>query len=319
MTINKQKLKNHTFKERSIKELSLKDSNITEQPIKESNIIEIESKQLPSPQNFKNPLPRHRPLIGLPVGEMMFIPTEVTRILAQKADVLEIKSELDPEWLPKDKPRVFHWGYGLVEDDFKRFFPTIRPRLNQALGFSADLGPSATTRQGVLPMSKILSPKAMETIIGQTLDVVRQSYSGALSVENYNYYPTGLYERVCEPDYISRLLEKFDLRLVLDLAHAEVSAHNLKTPLRAYLESMPWERITEIHISRPYIPSQKQALAVDAHWPPQKTQWDLLKWALKKIPLANPLLVVECYQSHQIVAQAYQELESILTTTIRSL
>ncbi|MDR2140601.1 MAG: DUF692 family protein [Deltaproteobacteria bacterium] len=257
--------------------------------------------------------PAWRPLIGLPVGEFLARPTPELRKLAQMAEILEIKSFPEPAWLPAKKPRVFHWGYGLVEAEFGEQFPALGPKLVDCLAFSCDLGPAASRRQGIIPMAKILGPGELERRIGQSLELTRKHYSGPIGAENYNYYPTGLYERICRPDYLGRLLEKFDLFLVLDLAHAQVSAHNLKTPIRDYLSQFPLGRVAEIHLSRPYLPAQKGAWAVDAHWVPEKPQWNLLQWVLKKIPAQGPaLVVVECYHSPQVVLAAYENLKTLL-------
>lgn len=50
-----------------------------------------------------------------------------------------------------------------------------------------------------------------------------------LLLENYNYHPTNAYEYVCDPATFSKLME-IDCGMLLDLAHAQISAFNLGWP-----------------------------------------------------------------------------------------
>jgi hypothetical protein len=259
-------------------------------------------------------VPAQRPIIGLPVGEFMAGPKILLKKLVGLSDMLEIKAYPEPQWLPQAKPRAFHWNYGFVEDDFFDLFPLIGPELNGSLMFSADLGPAAKRRQGPFPVTRVLKPGEIEKTMGKAVELIRKYYSGPIGAENYNFYPTGLYEGVCEPDHIGSLLEKFDLFLVLDVAHALVSAHNLERPGWSYIRELPLDRVKEIHLSAPYVPAAKKYLAVDTHEPPGEREWTILKWLLKKIGSASPLIVIECYQSPEIVYESYSKLVEILNS-----
>ena len=58
-----------------------------------------------------------------------------------------------------------------------------------------------------------------------------------LAVENNNYYKTAAYDIVCDPDFISEVVEENNLRLLCDLAHAQISAHNKGMKFEDYLYS----------------------------------------------------------------------------------
>lgn len=92
----------------------------------------------------------------------------------------------------------------------------------------------------------------------ELLDTCRRNAEGIrarapaqLGVENLNYFPTGAYETVCEPDFIREVVEACGLNLVLDLPHAVISAENLRLPVATYLDRLPLDSVTAIHISRP--------------------------------------------------------------------
>ena len=170
----------------------------------------------------------------LPLSHILEKNPTLRRELISGADVLELRRPEMPSGLP-DKPLVFHWGRGIVESGFLRALKRERlAEFLEAYGiqlFSFDLGPSCRRSQFVLPLSRTLNPSQIKDTAARTLDQVRKTYSGRLAVENYNYYPTGLYEHVCRPDFISEFLEELDLGFVLDLGHAAISAVNLKIDL----------------------------------------------------------------------------------------
>ncbi|MDR1487085.1 MAG: DUF692 family protein [Deltaproteobacteria bacterium] len=228
----------------------------------------------------------------------------------------EIKTLPEPGWLPSIKERVFHWGFGLVETGFEKAFKKIAPYLQwkKIALFSCDLGPAAVSRQGVFPLSETLSANKILKRAEQSLAVVKSLYDGSIAAENYNYYPTGLYEHICRPDFIGRFLEKFDLGLVLDLAHAAISAWNLKLDFTSYLKELPLERVVEIHLSRPYIPPKSGALAVDAHQKPAAREFEWLNAALRLLPKPDqrPLITVEYYGDLKELLGVYKTVSEMI-------
>jgi len=104
-----------------------------------------------------------------------------------------------------------------------------------------------------------------------------------LLLENFNYHPTNAYEYICEPDTFSQLIDEIGCDMLLDLAHAQISAFNMgwKNP-REYLEKLPLEKVVEIHINHPYDDNGKQML--DRHLPIGESDLDLLSWVLVHAP-----------------------------------
>ncbi|MDR1395529.1 MAG: DUF692 family protein [Deltaproteobacteria bacterium] len=286
---------------------------------------------LPLPLAGPAGLPRSlRPWIALPAGELLaekfplltknpLTRTEMTAParppvldLLEQIDLLEIRFLPEPAWLPPQKPKIFHWNYGLIEREFASLFRKLSRNIDDYPLFSADLGPAAVLRQGILPLSASLSPQKLEEGIGRSTDLIRKYFKGRIALENYNYYPTGLYEHICEPQFIGRILEKFGLFLVLDLAHAQVSAHNLNLDFKKYLLEMPLDRTAEIHLSRAYIPKDRRSLAADRHLKPGTRELGLLDWLLDRLPQPDPVLAIECYQSLGQVTAAYEDLYRLL-------
>lgn len=109
-----------------------------------------------------------------------------------------------------------------------------------------------------------------------------------LLLENYNYHPTNAYEYVCEPDTFSILIQAIGCGVLLDLAHAQISAFNMgwKDP-REYLEALPLDKVREIHTNHPYNDNNKQML--DRHLPLQESDLDILRWTLDHTPHAEAI------------------------------
>jgi uncharacterized protein (UPF0276 family) len=71
--------------------------------------------------------------------------------------------------------------------------------------------------------------------------------------ENIPYYATGLkrtYAKCCvDPELIRRVLDRTGVGLLLDISHARIAAEHLGIDARQYIESLPVERIRELHIT----------------------------------------------------------------------
>jgi hypothetical protein len=294
------------------------------------------------PPGEKDPWPKKpklsalRPRLALPVSDRFAKPEPLSAEMLAKARHLELKSLPVPDFIPLEKAKVFHAGVGLAESAFKEALKKIGPFL--AKGgielFSCDLGPSTAKSQSIYPVSPTLSPKKILERSKKSIDLVRRSYEGEIAAENYNYYPTGLYEHVCGPVFITEFLEKLDLSLTLDLAHAAVTAFNWKMPLFKYLEELPLERVVEIHLSKPFLPAGTDFLAQDTHLPPTKVEVAWLKQLLETLDAIQskiepgprqsdprgaaaarrrPWIVLEYYDSLQAVGDLHDKMAEYLS------
>jgi uncharacterized protein len=157
--------------------------------------------------------------------------------------------------------------------------------------FSTGIGASAEPQGHTLPFWRGADAAALQTCTEVMANIVRNGKRLAawlgetpLLLENYNYHATNAYEYVCEPETFGALIEAIDCGVLLDLAHAQISAHNLGWPdAIRYLQALPLNRVREIHINRPaYSPELGQLL--DRHLPIQSEDLDLLRWALAHTP-----------------------------------
>ena len=260
---------------------------------------------------------------GLVISHLLDAPSRAGRRLAEARGPWSLRG-WPPAWLgdlirrSRNRRLSFHWGLGPVEADFRPAFR--REGLDRLLAetqvelFSFDLGPAARRRAGPFPCSRPLRAAALRRHTETALKFIRCHYRGPLAAENYNYYPTGLYGPVTEPDFIRAHLAEFDLGLVLDLAHARVTAHNLGLNPAAYLAALPLERTAEIHLSRPWLPPPASRLqAADAHEAPGPEEWRILRNILEnpRLPARVPVFV-EYYGNLSKLGLAQRHLKELL-------
>ncbi len=103
----------------------------------------------------------------------------------------------------------------------------------------------------MLPESE---PLARDELLARVVDSVLKAKSYLdlpLLLENLDYCPEGAYEHVCEPEFISEVLEATDTGLLLDIGHLLVTASWFEVQPEALLARMPLDRLVEVHLSGP--------------------------------------------------------------------
>jgi len=121
--------------------------------------------------------------------------------------------------------------------------------------------------------SEILPQQVIEQRIVDNMAFVKKNYlkRGEILLENLDYNPkeqSGAYEYVCDPDFISRILERTGCRMLLDVGHVNVSARNMGyQDVLGFAQKLPLEKVMEIHMSGA---GRKAGLAHDTHIPIHK-------------------------------------------------
>lgn len=102
-------------------------------------------------------------------------------------------------------------------------------------------------------------------------------------VENVAYYGfKGTLRCATDPAVINTVCRKANVGLLLDIAHARVSAHYRKEDVHEYILSLPLDRVKEIHVVG--VLNNKEGLR-DKHVEMQDEDYELLEWVLG---LTNP-------------------------------
>ena len=161
---------------------------------------------------------------------------------------------------------------------------TRAPWLSVHLGFSAaevffDL--HMTARSPALPRRELLANMC------RNVRALAAAIPVPLILENLDYCPGGAYEHICEPAFITAVLNETGAGLLLDLAHARVSAARLGLPIETYLGQLPLDRVRQLHISGS---RSHGGVLFDAHEALLEEDYALLEWVLRRTkPLALTL------------------------------
>lgn len=174
----------------------------------------------------------------------------------------------------------------VVADGVVEVIRTLRPRwVSLHLGFSTTRvvalgqGRPAVAAGPLLPRPEVLS-----RLVENVLWLQDRLPDLPLLLENLDYMPHtlgGAYEHVCEPDFINEALAATGCALLLDLAHARVSAGNLGPAWPAYLQRLPLHAVRQVHLSRP---EYQNNLWIDSHRPVGLAEADQLAELLPLLP-----------------------------------
>ena len=135
--------------------------------------------------------------------------------------------------------------------------------------------------------------------------------SVALAVENNNFYPTAAYDDVTDADFIDTVVRGNGIRLLLDVAHAIVTAHNRKIALEDYLERLPLDEVIQLHLCTPGVDSA--GIARDEHDPPDERVYALAEELIGRTGLKY--LTVEYYRDVERLIEAHETLRVLIAKT----
>ena len=101
-------------------------------------------------------------------------------------------------------------------------------------------------------------------------------------LENANYDPNYQIPTLAiQPEIITQMVRETGCGLLLDLAHAHMSAFYLGIDTKEYINNLPIEAMRELHIAGTrYMDEQKRL--VD-HYPMTEADWSITEWALENI------------------------------------
>lgn len=150
------------------------------------------------------------------------------------------------------------------------------------------------------PFTALLPPSLAERWAVRTLRCWAVQSPVPLLAENMPPWKRDRPAYVVDPGFITRVIEGAGCGLLLDLAHARVSAYRRGQPARDYVSQLPLDRLTEIHVSGPR-PSPADGRLLDAHEALQEEDYALLAWVLER---ARPQAVTLEYDRDPVQLEA---------------
>lgn len=200
------------------------------------------------------------------------------------------------EWIPEkvqeytgqDKEVVFHSKYGItqirngeVDKEIQYVKEAGIKSYSMAFGFSC--ASVVSTEYGFL-LSKDSTricgdPQEFLDCVFYGVDYLRERLrTHEIALENLDYHTGGAYEFCWEPEVINavfRRLRNLNVFLLFDFGHAEVSISNKGGNLSSYIENLPVEAVSWIHLHTAN--RTLNGVAFDAHNPPKEYEIQKLK------------------------------------------
>lgn len=156
-----------------------------------------------------------------------------------------------------------------------------------------------------------MDAQAMLSTAVHNADFVRRSFPNVpLMVENNNHLGTDAYDVVTDAAFIAKLAAAADVGILLDVAHARITAANTGVSEEAYLSALPLERAWQIHLSRH---GRCAGLATDTHDMLEDDDWEYFT-ALSARILNLRFATVEFYRDAPRLLTQIERLRSALAT-----
>lgn len=161
----------------------------------------------------------------------------------------------------------------------RRLIDRIRPvRMSEHLAWSSWAGQYVPD---LLPF-----PRTDEAL-ARVVDNVRRAQDAlgcVISIENPAHYLPVEEHTWHEVDFLAEVAQRSGCGLLLDINNVHVSAHNLGTDARAYLDAFPLHAVTEMHLAGHRADEHTGgALLIDSHDSPIASPvWELYAHALRR-------------------------------------
>jgi hypothetical protein len=260
-------------------------------------------------------MPNNIPQIATPISHQ-FENEYYGKEISDVSDCLEVRERsIDSEW---ENQFLFHIDIDLTQkwnNDIKRY-------LKDALNKKPDLKliTMQTTRccygeniiDGMFQLDgKVLTSEEMLQFSIDNTNWLRDIVGNRTSIglENNNYYPTPAYDIITDGNFISQVIKNNNLFLLLDIAHAMVTAHNKKINYDQYIETLPLERLIQLHICQPKIPLK--GVAFDTHNDPNDEMYNEVIRLIKKYPTIK-YLTIEYYKDKDILISSIKKLRKLI-------
>ena len=228
-------------------------------------------------------------------------------IFISKAHFLECSYKIADQEFPNqlEKSGILQ---ALDSGKYESFACDIGPNCERVVGSS----PNGLPRAMPASESEPISDEEYLERAARNAEWLRGHFTGYIQVENLNYFPTGAYERVCEPDFVHRIIESASIGLLLDIPHAVVSAHYLGYDnVTSYMEALPLGKVREIQLSRA---GMLNGVFEDLHEAPGDAEIQIVN---ELIAGGHDIqyLTIEYYRDPDILCDAYSSLSHSLTSS----
>lgn len=251
--------------------------------------------------------------IATPVSTI-FNATPLLADILELSDVLEVREYSRP--VNSLLPRIYHCDWSIIDEWSQE---NVQEIANMILNNNPELVTFHVNSCYQKPpvVDGMFQPSGRKFSEKELLDHARanlQKLDAAVArafqkgIENTNYYPSGAYEMVTDPEFLTALATEFGFQFLLDMAHAQVTAINKKITLEEYLSKLDLAKVVQFHISRP---DKNPQLARDAHEVLEDDDWELVEQLMARCPNLK-YMTLEYYKNDEKLLAMLKKLREIL-------
>ena len=252
--------------------------------------------------------------IATPISHLFNDRSTAEEIIAA-SDCLEVReNSLNSDW-PRE--HLFHFDIDINHewDEEKRKFLNVafnhKPDL-QLISFQATTccsSPKLVDKMFEVG-GKIWSRDEMMNSSIKNIDWLRKTVNSdiMIAIENNNYYPTKAYDVVTDGEFLSEIVYENNIYLLFDIAHALITAQNKSQDYSGYKETLPLDRIIQLHICKPDLSSQ---IAYDTHEKPNASIYEEVFSLIIEYPTIE-YLTVEYYKEKESLIDSVKHLKHSL-------
>jgi uncharacterized protein (UPF0276 family) len=143
-------------------------------------------------------------------------------------------------------------------------------------------------------------------VVCRNVNQLKEKTNKPFLLENITYYfPIPLSE-MSEAQFITRVLEKADCGMLLDVNNVHINSLNIGFDPYEFLKSIPLERVVQLHIAGG---TKIQGIIIDTHGSAvRKEVWEIVKFVVANAPVKGILL--ERDQNYPVFQELVDELNT---------
>ena len=159
------------------------------------------------------------------------------------------------------------------------------------------------------PKGKKISEQLMLKNIEKNIKWLRNfiNKNTKIAVENNNYFKTGAYEIVTNPDFINMICKKFKVFILFDYSHAQISSYNNNMDFEEYMNKFQKTKIIQVHFCGFSFNNDQ---IIDSHTKPKKNDYVNLLYLINSFSNLE-FITVEYYKSIKLLEKILIEIKQI--------
>jgi uncharacterized protein len=155
----------------------------------------------------------------------------------------------------------------------------------------------------LLPLPQ--SREAVDHVVGRIREA-QERVDRPFILENPSYYAVMPGSRMSESEFLTRVVEEADCGLLLDVNNVYVNSQNHDYDPRAFIESLPLERVLQIHLAGH---ERRPVAIIDTHGAPVPDPvWELYEFTLERTGQVSTLIEWDANipGANEVLAEAHR-------------